>query len=53
MYFTKTLILSIIYSKCGSKNEKMFKEVESIEILNILSLIDNMEQHQKIWQNLN
>ena len=27
----KALFLSIIYSKCGSKDEKVFKEVEPIE----------------------
>ena len=29
----KTLVFSIFYSKCGSKDEKIFKEEESIEIL--------------------
>ena len=26
----KTLVLSIIYSKCGNEDEKIFKEEESI-----------------------
>ena len=29
----KTLVHSIIFSKCGSKNEKIFKEEGSIKIL--------------------
>ena len=44
----KTLVLSIICSKCKSKDEKIFKEKESIEILKILGLIDNIEECQKI-----
>ena len=39
----KTLVLSIICSKCKSENEKIFKEeVESIEILKILGLIEKI-----------
>ena len=49
-FFGKTLVLSIICSKCGSKDEKIFKEEESIKILNIFGLINNIELHQKIWQ---
>ena len=37
--FEKTLVLSIICSKCENDNEKIFKEEEPIEILKILSLI--------------
>ena len=37
--FEKTLVLSIICSKCKNEDEKLFKEEESIEILNILGLI--------------
>ena len=40
--FDKTLVLSIVCDKCGSKDEKIFKE-ESIEILKVLGLIKNME----------
>ena len=40
--FEKTLILSIICNKCGNKDEKSFKEEESIKILKILGLIKNM-----------
>ena len=36
------LVLSIIYSKCKTKDEKLFKEEESIEILKILGLIENI-----------
>ena len=38
----KTLVLSIICSKCRNEDEKLFKEKESIEILKILSLIENV-----------
>ena len=34
--FQKTLFLSIVFRKCGSKDEKIFKEEESIEKLNFL-----------------
>ena len=33
--------------KCGSKDEKMFKEEESIEILKIFYLINNIGKYQK------
>ena len=46
--FQNTLLFSIIWSKCGSKDEKIFKEEESIEILKILDLIYNIEKYQKI-----
>ena len=35
----KTLVLSIICSKCKNEDEKLFKENESIEILKTLDLI--------------
>ena len=38
----KTLVLSNIYSKCKNEDEKLFKEEESIEILKILGLIENI-----------
>ena len=38
------LVLSIVCDKCHSNDEKMFKEDESIEILNILNLINNMNE---------
>ena len=38
----KTLVLSIISSKCKNEDEKLFKEVESIEILKLFGLIENM-----------
>ena len=38
----KTLVLSIIWSKRKNENEKIFKEEESIEILKILGLIENI-----------
>ena len=38
----KTLVLSVICSKCKNEDEKLFKEEESIEILKILGLIENI-----------
>ena len=39
----ETLVLSIICDKCGSKDEKIFKEEESIKVSKINGLI-NMEK---------
>ena len=47
--FKKALSLSVVYSKCGHECEKIFKEEESVEILRILGLINNIEEHQKIY----
>ena len=44
----KTLVLSIFCSKCGSKDEQMFKEKESIKILKIFVFINIIEQYQKL-----
>ena len=44
--FNKALVLSIICDKCGSKDEAIYKEKESIEILKILGLINSMVKHQ-------
>ena len=44
----KILVLTIICSKCKNKDEKIFKEEESIEILKILDLINDIEGYQKI-----
>ena len=38
----KALVLSITCSKCKNKDEKIFKEKKSIEILKILGLINNI-----------
>ena len=38
----KTLVLSIVCSKCKNEDEKIIKEEESIEILKTLSLIENI-----------
>ena len=38
----KKLVLSIICSECKNEDEKLFKEEESIEILKILGLIENI-----------
>ena len=41
----KTLLISSICNKCGSEDEKIFMEGESIEILKILGLITNIEKY--------
>ena len=41
-FLEKTLVLSIICSKCNNEDEKIFKGEESIEILKILGLIENL-----------
>ena len=38
----KTLIFSVICCKCKNEDEKLFKEEESIEILKIVGLIENI-----------
>ena len=38
----KTLVISIVCSKCKIEDEKIFKEKESVEILKILDLIENI-----------
>ena len=38
----KTLVLSIIFSKCKNENEKIFKEKESIKMIKILCLIEHI-----------
>ena len=43
----KTLVLSIICSKYKTEDEKIFKN-ESIKILKILALINNVEEYEKI-----
>ena len=40
--FEKTLVFSIILIKCDTKDEKVFKEEESMKILKVLSLINNI-----------
>ena len=38
----KILIFSVICCKCKNEDEKLFKEEESIEILKIVGLIENI-----------
>ena len=38
----KTLLLTITCSKCKDEDEKMFKEEDSVEVLKILGLIENI-----------
>ena len=50
--FKKKLSLSIVYSKCGHEYQKIFKEEESINILKILGLNNNIEEYQKIYNHV-
>ena len=50
--FKKLLSLSIVYSKCSHEYKKVFKEEESIEILKILGLINNIEEYQKVYNHV-
>ena len=45
----KTLSLSIVYSNFSHEYEKIFKEEESMEILKIIGLIDNIETYLRIY----
>ena len=48
----KILSLSIVYSNYGHEYEKLFKEEESIEILKILGLNNDIEEYQKIYNHV-
>ena len=48
----KTLLLSIICSKCKNKDEKIFKEEESTDILKIIALIKIYNYFKNTSQNL-
>ena len=41
-FLKKTLVIYIICNKCGNEDEKIFKEEESIDLLKILSSIENI-----------
>ena len=41
-FLEKTLVLFTICVKCKNEEEKIFKEEESIQILKILGLIENI-----------
>ena len=40
----KTLLLSIISGECGSNDEKLFKEEESIRMINVLYWTNKMNE---------
>ena len=42
LFSKKAIVLSIIYSKCKNEDEKIFREKESVEILKIFGLIENI-----------
>ena len=43
--FYDKLVFSVIWNKCGSKDETIFKGKESTEISKILGLINNTEEY--------
>ena len=47
-FLEKTLVLSFICSKCDNEDEKIIENDESIEILKVLGLINNIEDYQNI-----
>ena len=50
MHFRKkTIVLSIICSKCKNEDQEIFKEEESIETLKFLGLIEKYIITSKIW----
>ena len=44
----KTLVLPITCSNRKNENKKMFQEEQSIELVEILGLINNIEEYRKI-----
>ena len=44
--------MSIAYNRCGHEYEKIFKDKESIGILKILGLINNIEEYHKIYNHV-
>ena len=48
----ETLGLTILYSNCGHEYKRIFNEKESIEILKIRGLIINVEEYQKLYNNV-
>ena len=49
--FHKTLFLSVIFDKCSREDEKIFKEKESIVILQVPGLIREILTYYKIISN--
>ena len=46
VFLKKTLVLSIICDECSSRDEAIFKEQESFEVLEIIGLINNFGKYQ-------
>ena len=46
IFVGKSLVLYIVCSKCSSKDEKICKQEESIDIFKVLGFINNIEGHQ-------
>ena len=44
--------LCTVCNKCGHEYKKIFEEDESIEILEIIGLITNIEEYQKIYDHI-
>ena len=52
IHLGKTLAFSIICSKCNNEDEKIFIDKESIEILNILGLMENNYSENIVEENI-
>ena len=52
IFLKKTFSLSIVYSKFSHEYEQIFKDEEWIEVLKILALINNIEEHNRIYNNV-
>ena len=50
--FKKAWTLSIVYSKCGHEYKKISKEEKSIEILKILGLVNNIKEHNRVYDHV-
>ena len=47
-FLEKTLVLSIICSKCKNEDENIFKEEGSVDIFKVIGLINNVEEYKKM-----
>ena len=49
IFAIKHYFFLVFVIKCGSEDEQIFMEEESIKILKIIGLITNIEEYQKIY----
>ena len=48
----KTLLIFSICNKCGSDDEKTFREEESTKLLKIYYLINDIDKYRKIYNHV-